>query len=78
MKLVTFSHRGRTSIGKVEGTRVIDLAAADPALPATLRGLLACYSARATSTPSGRRPTRWPTSGWRRPCPIPANTSPSA
>ena len=41
MKLVTFSHRGRTSIGKVEGTRVIDLAAADPALPATLRGLLA-------------------------------------
>ncbi|RZS80263.1 fumarylacetoacetate hydrolase family protein [Pigmentiphaga kullae] len=41
MKLVTFSHRGRTSIGKVEGTRVIDLAAADPALPATMRGLLA-------------------------------------
>lgn len=41
MKLVTFSHRGRTSIGKVEGTRVIDLAAADPALPAAMRGLLA-------------------------------------
>lgn len=41
MKLVTFSCRGRTSIGKIVGNAVIDLAAADPTLPATMRGLLA-------------------------------------
>jgi len=41
MKLVTFSHRGRTSIGKVAGARVVDLAAADSSLPGTMRELLA-------------------------------------
>jgi len=40
MKLVTFSCRGRTSIGKIVGDRVIDLAAADAQLPATMRELL--------------------------------------
>lgn len=41
MKLVTFSCRGRTSIGKLAGNQVIDLPAADSALPATMRELLA-------------------------------------
>jgi 2-keto-4-pentenoate hydratase/2-oxohepta-3-ene-1,7-dioic acid hydratase in catechol pathway len=40
MKLVTFTHRGSTSIGKVEGGRVIDLPASDPALPRDMRSLL--------------------------------------
>ena len=40
MKLVTFSCRGRTSIGKIVGDRVVDLAAADARLPATMRELL--------------------------------------
>jgi 2-keto-4-pentenoate hydratase/2-oxohepta-3-ene-1,7-dioic acid hydratase in catechol pathway len=41
MKLVTFSCRGRTSIGKVIDHRVIDLPASDPALPSSMRALLA-------------------------------------
>ena len=41
MKLVTFSCRGRTSIGKVIDNLVIDLPASDPALPACMRALLA-------------------------------------
>src|SRR4051812_38302094 len=40
MKLVTYRHAGKTSLGKIEGGRVVDLAAADPALPPTLRELL--------------------------------------
>lgn len=40
MKLVTFSCRGRTSIGKVVDQRVIDLQACDPAFPGTMRALL--------------------------------------
>jgi 2-keto-4-pentenoate hydratase/2-oxohepta-3-ene-1,7-dioic acid hydratase in catechol pathway len=41
MKLVTFSCRGRTSIGKLAGNCVIDLAAADALLPTTMLELLA-------------------------------------
>jgi len=41
MKLVTFSRQGRTSIGKLVGSRVIDLPAADPRLPSTMKALLA-------------------------------------
>lgn len=41
MKLVTFSCRGRSSIGVVVGQQVIDLPASDPAFPATMRALLA-------------------------------------
>lgn len=41
MKLVTFSCRGRTSIGKVLDNRVIDLPASDPSLPTSMRALLA-------------------------------------
>lgn len=41
MKLVTFSCRGRTSIGKIAGDRVIDLAASDAHLPGTMLELLA-------------------------------------
>ena len=40
MKLVTFSCRGRTSIGKIHGDQVIDLTAADASLPTTMRELL--------------------------------------
>ncbi|WP_213958758.1 MULTISPECIES: fumarylacetoacetate hydrolase family protein [unclassified Variovorax] len=40
MKLVTYLHDHQTSIGKVEGDRVIDLPANDPSLPATMRELL--------------------------------------
>ena len=40
MKLVTYLCRGRTSIGKVVGTQVVDLPASDPALPSSLLELL--------------------------------------
>ncbi|MDM0036856.1 fumarylacetoacetate hydrolase family protein [Variovorax sp. J22P271] len=40
MKLVTYLHDNKTSIGKVEGDRVVDLPANDPSLPATMRELL--------------------------------------
>ncbi|MFM0304231.1 fumarylacetoacetate hydrolase family protein [Paraburkholderia sediminicola] len=40
MKLVTFHCRGHRSIGKVEGTQVIDLPASDRSLPGTMLELL--------------------------------------
>jgi 2-keto-4-pentenoate hydratase/2-oxohepta-3-ene-1,7-dioic acid hydratase in catechol pathway len=40
MKLVTFSLRGKTSIGRVEDQQVIDLAASDSELPGTMLELL--------------------------------------
>lgn len=40
MKLVTFSRHGRTTIGKVDGNRVIDLVATDSTLPSSMRELL--------------------------------------
>lgn len=40
MKLVTFSSRGHTSIGKIAGNQVIDLPASDAALPRTMLELL--------------------------------------
>lgn len=40
MKLVTYTHRGQTSIGKVEGPLVIDLPATNPLLPTTMLALL--------------------------------------
>lgn len=36
MKLITFSHRARVSIGKVVGDQVIDLPASDPGIPRTM------------------------------------------
>jgi 2-keto-4-pentenoate hydratase/2-oxohepta-3-ene-1,7-dioic acid hydratase in catechol pathway len=41
MKLVTFSCRGRSSIGKVVDQLVVDLPASDPTLPTSMRALLA-------------------------------------
>ena len=41
MRLVTFTCRGRISIGKLEGSEVIDLPASDARIPATMRQLLA-------------------------------------
>ncbi len=40
MKLVTFSVRGNTCIGKVVGSQVVDLHASDPSLPRTMLELL--------------------------------------
>lgn len=40
MKLVSFSQRGRNSIGKAVGQQIIDLPASDPALPRTMLELL--------------------------------------
>ncbi|MGF6773993.1 2-keto-4-pentenoate hydratase/2-oxohepta-3-ene-1,7-dioic acid hydratase in catechol pathway [Paraburkholderia sp. GAS199] len=40
MKLVTYRHHGKTSIGKVEGDRVIDLPRNDAGLPDTMLALL--------------------------------------
>jgi 2-keto-4-pentenoate hydratase/2-oxohepta-3-ene-1,7-dioic acid hydratase in catechol pathway len=40
MKLVTYRHRGHTSIGKVEGDTIVDLPRADAALPSTMLELL--------------------------------------
>ena len=40
MKLATFTHGGTTRIGKVSGDSVVDLAAADPSLPASMIAFL--------------------------------------
>jgi 2-keto-4-pentenoate hydratase/2-oxohepta-3-ene-1,7-dioic acid hydratase in catechol pathway len=40
MKLVTYQHKGKISIGKVEGGQVIDLPSNDTALPDTMLALL--------------------------------------
>jgi 2-keto-4-pentenoate hydratase/2-oxohepta-3-ene-1,7-dioic acid hydratase in catechol pathway len=40
MKLVTFTHNGRTRIGKVTGDQVLDLSVACPDLPTDMVGLL--------------------------------------
>ncbi len=40
MRLVTYRHEGRTSIGKLEGDAIVDLPRADPALPGTMLDLL--------------------------------------
>jgi len=40
MKLITYRHNGKTSIGKVDGDRVIDLPRNDAALPQTMLELL--------------------------------------
>ena len=40
MKLATFTHGGTTRIGKVSGDSVIDLATADPSLPASMIAFL--------------------------------------
>lgn len=41
MRLVTFEHAGRVRTGALVADRVLDLPAADPAVPADMRGLLA-------------------------------------
>lgn len=40
MKLVTFTHSGRTRIGKIEGDKVIDLSIAQPSLPQDMLNFL--------------------------------------
>lgn len=73
MKLVTFSVRGRTSIGKVVGSQVVDLAAADPRLPVSMRGLLAGGAAlleRARRIDAEQAPT-FPLAGVRLEAPVP-------
>lgn len=40
MKLVTYRHNGRSSIGKIEGDSIVDLPGADPSLPTTMLALL--------------------------------------
>jgi 2-keto-4-pentenoate hydratase/2-oxohepta-3-ene-1,7-dioic acid hydratase in catechol pathway len=56
MKLVTYRHAGRTSIGKVIGDAIVDLPASNAMLPRTMRELLdrgaaAMALARATGGP---------------------------
>ena len=73
MKLVTFSCRGRTSIGKVVDGQVVDLAAADPALPSTMRALLAggpMLLARARAVDAAAAPV-YPLAGVRLEAPVP-------
>ena len=73
MKLVTFSVRGRTSIGKVAGRQVIDLAAADAALPRTMLELLQAGPAaldRARAVDAARAPC-WPLADVRLEAPLP-------
>ncbi len=41
MKLATFTHGGVTRVGRVEGSRILDLPSADPAIPARMVDLLA-------------------------------------
>lgn len=62
MKLVTFSCRGRIAIGKVVGQQVVDLCAADPSLPRSMRELLAGGAQmleRARAVDPAKAPT-WP------------------
>jgi len=73
MKLVTFSVRGQTSIGKVEGNQVIDLPASDPTLPRSMRALLqagpvALERARAIEA---ERAVTWPFADVRLEAPVP-------
>jgi len=73
MKLVTFSVRGRASIGKVVGNQVIDLAASDAALPRTMLELLqagpqAMARARAISAEGA---VTWPLADVRLEAPVP-------
>lgn len=73
MKLVTFSVRGRASIGKVVGNQVIDLAASDAALPRTMLELLqagpqAMARARAVSAEGA---VTWPLADVRLEAPVP-------
>ena len=44
MRLVTFRHHARTRLGRVQGTEVVDLAAAAPTLPTDMLALLAAGS----------------------------------
>lgn len=73
MKLVTYSVRGVTSIGKVVGNRVVDLPAGDATLPRTLRELLQAGPAaleRAQAVDPNRAPG-WPLADVRLEAPIP-------
>ena len=73
MKLVTFSCRGRTSIGKIVDDRVIDLAAADARLPATMRELLdggGKLLERARNVDAGQAPS-YPLADVRLEAPVP-------
>src|SRR5262245_11605026 len=45
MRLVTFTHQGSTRVGAVEGDAVVDLAAAVPAMPRDMNGVLAARAA---------------------------------
>jgi 2-keto-4-pentenoate hydratase/2-oxohepta-3-ene-1,7-dioic acid hydratase in catechol pathway len=62
MKLVTFTHAGSTRIGVVEGEEVVDLSAADAALPSEMVALLeggadALDAARSAVSAGGNRIT---------------------
>jgi 2-keto-4-pentenoate hydratase/2-oxohepta-3-ene-1,7-dioic acid hydratase in catechol pathway len=61
MKLVTFTHQGRTRIGCVQGEAVVDFVATAPGLPSDMLGLLeggpdAMAAARAASESDARIP----------------------
>lgn len=73
MKLVTFNFRGKSSIGKVVGQKVIDLPASDSALPATMLELLqggaeALDRARALAVEGS---VAWPLADVRLQAPVP-------
>lgn len=73
MKLVTYSVRGVTSIGKVVGNRVVDLPSGDATLPRTMRELLQAGPAaleRAQAIDPQRAPG-WPLADVRLEAPVP-------
>lgn len=73
MKLVTYSVRGVTSIGKVVGNRVVDLPASDTTLPRTMRELLQAGPAaleRAQAIDPEQAPG-WPLADVRLEAPVP-------
>ena len=73
MKLVTYSVRGVTSIGKVVGNRVVDLPASDATLPRTMRELLQAGPAaleRAQAIDPEQAPG-WPLADVRLEAPVP-------
>ena len=58
MKLATFTHEGRTQIGLVDGSEIVDLAAAAPDLPQEMCAFLRAGGRLSTlhSVPWGTAP----------------------
>src|SRR5437899_10851620 len=73
MRLATFTHRGSTRLGVVDGDGVLDLAAAAPALPRDMTAFLAAGPAAldAARAATARAGARLPLADVRLDAPVP-------